>query len=220
VQPHRRLPGAGSALHAHRPGQTGADDVVLLGLDRRDDVAHRTLARTLDLALEDRRVLLLLTCEQVLVLVRRQLAVLEPEPPAQLHAHRHGLAGAVERAGDVGAPVDDHRVAPIVGDVPAADVEPLAAPVRVVEGVVEPPEEQRDLRVVLELLHASPQGVLQHLLRHPVAGCAEVERRRTRAHAGQACTGGLEVTPFGVDAGAGHDSTSANAGPVRGTRQR
>jgi hypothetical protein len=56
VQADRRLARARCTLHADRLRQVGADDHVLLGLDRGDDVAHRPHARALDLLLEDRGV--------------------------------------------------------------------------------------------------------------------------------------------------------------------
>ena len=40
VQGHCRLSGAGSALHDEHPAQRRPDDLVLLSLDRRDDVRH------------------------------------------------------------------------------------------------------------------------------------------------------------------------------------
>ena len=45
------------------------------------------------------------------------------------HALRVDGAGPVERPGDRRPPVDDHRVAGVVGDVPAADVEGLDDPI-------------------------------------------------------------------------------------------
>ena len=89
--------------------------------------------------------------EELLVLVGGHLAVLEAEAASQLDAHRLGLAGAVERQADPGPPVDHHRVADLVGHVPAADVEALAARVGVRVVVVEPAEEQRHRGVVREL---------------------------------------------------------------------
>jgi hypothetical protein len=49
VQADGGLPGAGRALHAHGARRVRPHDVVLLGLDGGDDVAHRTGARPLDL---------------------------------------------------------------------------------------------------------------------------------------------------------------------------
>ena len=54
VQADRGLAGAGRALHADADGELAAHDLVLLGLDRRDDVAHRADARALDLVREER----------------------------------------------------------------------------------------------------------------------------------------------------------------------
>ena len=53
VQADRGLAGAGRALHADARGDVAAHDLVLLGLDRRDDVAHRAGAGPLDLRGED-----------------------------------------------------------------------------------------------------------------------------------------------------------------------
>ncbi len=49
VQPDRRLPGARAALHDERALGLGRDQPVLVGLDRRDDVAHAPLAAALEL---------------------------------------------------------------------------------------------------------------------------------------------------------------------------
>jgi hypothetical protein len=152
----------------HRGGQVGADDHVLLRLNRRDDVAHRPDARTFDLLLKEPGVLLPGALAEPLVLERGDPALLEPEPPAQPDPHRRGRRGAVERQADRGPPVDDQRLAILVGHVPAADVEGGAA-LNMVGFVVEPAEEQRHARVVLEGLHPRVQGGLQHQLAHPVA---------------------------------------------------
>ena len=45
---HHRLAGAGSTLHEQHPAHRGTDDLVLLPLDRRDDVAESAGARRLD----------------------------------------------------------------------------------------------------------------------------------------------------------------------------
>ena len=52
VQADGGLAGAGRALHADRLGQRRPHDVVLVGLDGGDDVAHRAAARSLDLLAE------------------------------------------------------------------------------------------------------------------------------------------------------------------------
>ncbi len=48
MQCHHRLAGARPALDHHYPGMVVPDDLVLLGLDRRDDVAHAVAARRID----------------------------------------------------------------------------------------------------------------------------------------------------------------------------
>jgi hypothetical protein len=48
VQRHHRFAGAGSALDYQHPGMVEPDDLVLLGLDRRDDVAHALPTRRID----------------------------------------------------------------------------------------------------------------------------------------------------------------------------
>ena len=220
VQPDRGLAGAGRALHADRLLQVGADDDVLLGLDGGDDVAHRADPGTLDLGLEDLGVVVVLLLDrrlgqQRLVLVGGHLAVLVAEAPAQVDAHRLGLAGPVERQADPGPPVDDHRVADLVADVPPADVEALAAVVDVAVdgdrgvGVVEPAEEQRHRRVVGQCLHPLHDRGLEVLLADPVAGRGGVEGGGAVTHPGQRGPGCGEVVAFGRQVGVGgHAGTS------------
>src|SRR5262245_47026582 len=117
------LAGAGRTLDADRGVEIGADDDVLVGLDGRDDVPHRPDPRPLDLGFEDGAVELRLDRFEMLVLVRRELPVLEPESAPQPDAHRLARAGPIERAGDLGPPVDHHRFALGVGDVAPTDVE-------------------------------------------------------------------------------------------------
>jgi hypothetical protein len=124
VQADGGLAGARGALHADRLGQRSADDLVLLGLDGGDDVAHGAAAGALDLGPEQRAVALLPRAEE-LVLVAGELAAGEPEPAAADQALRIAGAGPVERPAHGRPPVDDHRGAGAVADVPAADVEGL-----------------------------------------------------------------------------------------------
>jgi len=127
VQADGGLPRARRTLDAHRGGGVGAHDLVLLGLDRRDDVPHRAHPGPLDLRHENATVLASPRARvlEVLVLVGGQPAPVDPEPPSQADAHRFGPRRAVEGAGEVGAPVDDDRVAVLVVDVPSTDVPPL-----------------------------------------------------------------------------------------------
>src|SRR5680860_662616 len=154
VQPYRGLPCAWCTLDADRPLEPGTDDQVLLGLDGCHDVAHGADPRPLDLGLEDLRMSLLHSGQELFVLEGRHLPVLEPEPSTQLDTHRLRLAGSVERPADPGPPVDHHRVAGLVGDVTAADVEAFALGIRVLLVVVEPAEEQGDSGICL--LYTSP----------------------------------------------------------------
>ena len=131
VQGDGGLAGAGAALDDEHLVHRRPDHEVLLGLDRRHDLAHRAGALGADLgehgvrdaAGHVRRVRVV----EVLVEVRRQLTLVEHEAPAQVHAERVGAGGAVERRGDRRPPVDDDGVVGVVLDVAAADVPRLAA---------------------------------------------------------------------------------------------
>ena len=182
VQADRGLAGPGRALHADGRADVGPHDDVLLRLDRRDDVPHRPDPRPLDLPGQDRAPARSPALEQPLVLVRRDPPVLDAEPAAPLDAHRVGPAGPVEGAGDVGPPVDDDRVAALVGDVPAADVPALAA------GVVGAAEEQRGRRVVDERGGAAVQRGREVLGGDPVAAL-HLQGEGALAHPGQVAAG-------------------------------
>ena len=82
------LAGARRTLDADARREVAADDLVLLGLDRRDDVAHRARPRALDLGGEDRAVVGGVTPGEALVLVGREPAAVDAEPATQLDAHR------------------------------------------------------------------------------------------------------------------------------------
>ena len=123
MQADRGLAGARRALHADRLVEVGPDQLVLVGLDGGDDVAHRPDAGPLDLGGEDpRRGAQLLAPVEVLVLEAGERAGLEPEPAAHRDALRVAGAGLVEGAGQRRPPVQHHRLAGVVGDVPPADV--------------------------------------------------------------------------------------------------
>jgi hypothetical protein len=153
MQANGGLAGARGALDADRLAGVGAHDVVLLGLNGRHDVAHRAGPWPLDLldqqadrlgrgrpgpagglpgavriqAVHARaariRAARIRAGRELLVFEGGQVAAGEPEPAAQREPHRMGPAGAVERPGDRGAPVDDDRVAGRVMHVPPSDVE-------------------------------------------------------------------------------------------------
>ncbi len=179
MQPDRGLPGARRALHADRVAQIGPDQLVLLRLDGGDDVAHRPDTRPLDLRGQDPAAgAELLAAIQVLVLEAGQLALDEAEPPPRRHPLRITDAGAVERAGQRRAPVQHHRLAGVVGDVP---------PAHVIGDLldVETPEEQRCVRIVGELLHPAGHVPAQLLRGVGVAGhlaAGREERLGAAAH--------------------------------------
>ncbi len=179
VQRHGGLAGAGAALDADGVAERGADQVVLLGLDGGDDVAHRADAGPLDLlAQRPRADLLVLGMVEALVLEAGE----DPLAPAVAAAPPHAIAAAracpVEGMGEGGAPVDHHRVALVVYHVPAAEVEPRPGQAGVLDGalaladaivVVDAAEEQRGAAVVGERGDALLEAPLQRLLRGPVA---------------------------------------------------
>ena len=113
VQPDRGLAGARRALDADRRRRVGPDDHVLLGLDGGDDVAHRPDAGAFDLAGEDVAGAGHLAsgaarCSSSYAVSRPRST---PNRRRRPHAHRGGPRGPVERAGQLGPPVDDDRVA-------------------------------------------------------------------------------------------------------------
>src|SRR5690606_3932602 len=125
VQRDGGLAGAGGALDAQRGLQRGADQVVLLGLDGGDDVAHRAGARSLDLGGQQPVAGLggRFGGGEVLVLEGGELpAGAEAVPAAGEHAHRVARPGPVEGGRDGRAPVQHQRGAGGVVHVAAADV--------------------------------------------------------------------------------------------------
>ena len=156
VQRDDRLAGAGSTLHDDDPGQLRADDLVLFHLDGGDDVGELARARllqgrdegavTLDLALVEglgRRA-------EELVVDAEQHAAAAGEMPAPAKTHRIAPGCAVERLGDRSSPVDDHRVAVLVGHGEAADVVALARAFDALASArlrlrVDPAEDQRQV---------------------------------------------------------------------------
>ncbi len=187
------LPGPWRALDADRLGRARPHDVVLIGLDRRHDIAHRARPGALDLLDHDAAqrgarlrlglARLLERRAECLVLVRGELAAAEPEPAPPGQAHRLALTGTVERPGQRCPPVDHDWMAVRVVHVAPADVEllsPLAPAVArfLAAGragglrcarVVETAEEQRGVGHVPQRLRPPVQVGPEILLRHPVA---------------------------------------------------
>jgi hypothetical protein len=204
VQSDRGLAGAGGALDADTRAGVAAHDLVLLGLDGRDDVAHRPDARALDLGGQDRaapggrrRV------GQMLVLVCRELAPRRPRTGvAGSHPHRGGPGGAVEGRRDSARQSMTRGRRRIVADVAAPDIPPLAA------GAVEPTEEQGRAGVVAEGFGPVVEGPCEVCGGDGIGGL-DLERLRALAHARQGVAGGVEIGPFAVEFSHGHRAKGA-----------
>ncbi len=144
MEADRRLPGSRPALDDERRLGPASDEPVLVGLDRRDDVAHARLAAPLELveekvAADDRARPVELLVAQV-----EQAPPLRAEPSAQRDVERALRCRHVERSRRRRLPVDDEQRVLIVVVHPAApDVE---RPRRRLE--VEPPEAEATLRVL------------------------------------------------------------------------
>ena len=149
VQGDRRLAGAWSALHDEHAAQRAADDLVLLPLDGRHDVAHAPGAGPLEGGEEGprpRQAGAEAPAAESLVAgvavategaVAEQL-VFEVEHPAPLgqevaaprEAHGLGPGRPVERLGDRSPPIHHERLLVIVGHGQASDVERLGRRLR------------------------------------------------------------------------------------------
>ena len=229
VQPDGGLPGAGRALHADRLVGAGADDVVLVGLDGRDDVPHRPRPRPLDLVDEDlarpgsgsmdRTVraaspgpAACLAGEE-LILVGGQLAAGEPEAPAQRQVHRVRGAGPVERPRHRRPPVDHGGRAVRRVHVPAADVKavPRDAVVGLPSsrsGIVETAEEQRGVGDVFEGFGPVVEVGLEVLLgdRVPAHG---PQREDVFAHQPEELARASQLVAFGGQDGSSPDRSAS-----------
>jgi hypothetical protein len=131
VQGDGGLAGAGAALDDHHPAVRGADDAVLVGLDGAHDVAHAAGARGVQRGEQYGVAGGVLVAGAGLVAEVEDLVVQGGDPaalggdvPAAPEPHRGVAGGQVERAGDVGPPVDeDGRALGVVGaQADAADV--------------------------------------------------------------------------------------------------
>ena len=227
VESHRGLAGAGRPLDADADSDVAAHDLVLLGLDRRDDVAHRSRAGSLDLRREEGargvRRFAAGGSEKVLVLERRQPAAVDPEAAAQDDVHPVERGRAVEGGRDGGPPVDDDRVAGLVGDVPPPDVELLRRAARRLD--VDPPEEEGRARIVLERGDAAREHPAQDLAGDGVARPRRIELLGRRAHPGQLGPGPVEVGLLALEiagrrSGRGHGESPLTASTGRGSRPR
>ena len=215
VQTHCGLTGAGRSLDADGGRHVRAHESVLLGLDGRDDVAHRAGARSLDLFGEDRAAqvavdaVAFVGAAEVLVLVGGQFAALDAESSPQADAHGLGGRGPVERRRNRCAPVDDERVAVLVGDVSAPDVELflVGRGLRRV-GVVDATEEEGCRRVVGQGRHAPGKRRAEGLTADGVARLRRIQGQCRLPHPGEVGARPGEVFAFvgedGVRRGCGH----------------
>ena len=115
VQRHRGLTGARASLDHEHPGMVEPDDPVLLGLDRRHDVAHPVAARCVDRR-EQRCVLALRTSRAAEDLVG-EIEHLTPkgvELAATTHVLRVRGGGDVERARRRRPPIEQQRFVLVV----------------------------------------------------------------------------------------------------------
>ena len=130
VQRDDGLAGAGAAGDLGDAAGAGPDRLVLVGLDRRDDVAHPLAAaagqgRHERAVADDDEVVGRLGDHEVVLDADDGRAAAAQDAAAQ-HAHRLGRGRAVEGGGGRGAPVDDERLVVVVADAEAADVADLA----------------------------------------------------------------------------------------------
>ena len=180
MEPHRRLPSARSALHGEKLVQWRADDLVLLGLDRGDDVEHLAGTRPFELGQQGIAAPesggtghLFAAVEDVVgdgsdrVAVHHDLA-----PPHE--TQRLAWTGSIEGHRHRRPPVDDHRVGPDVLDVATPDV-PRPADLFVdaaeqegTRAVGQERDPTRECRDVVEIGIARGDEILQQRLRpHP-----------------------------------------------------
>src|SRR5215469_9509858 len=125
MQADSGLAGTGRALDTQRGVQRRAYETVLLGLDRRDDVAHRPRTGSLDFGdKEGVRSAGDPSPGKQLVIVGRQFRrVREPEPPPHPDTATVLTAGAVERGRHRSTPIDHHRPPGGIVYVAAANVD-------------------------------------------------------------------------------------------------
>ncbi len=143
VEADRGLPGSRPPLYREHAGERRADDVVLLGLDRRDDVEHH--ARPAALELGEQRVpttqadlarVVCVVAEHV-VGDRQQAAPVHHEVAPAHEALRIAGARLVEGLRHRSPPLHHHGLAAFVLHVTPADVPANAS------GPVDPPEHER-----------------------------------------------------------------------------
>ena len=204
VEADRRLAGAGAALDDERTVRRMGDQPVLIGLDRRDDVAHVAFAGPLQLFEQEVADTRAVECRAVEGLVGdvEQLASLRAEAAAERDALRILRRRRVERARGRRLPVDDDLVALVVVHPAAADVQ---RPLDRLE--VEPAEEEAALGVLEggEPLHGP--GVECGLRDLAVGGVGSAHD--DVAHVLEALVGVVDVRLLRFQLGVAHASESS-----------
>ena len=130
VEGDDRLAGAGAAADLGDAARGGADGLVLVALDRRDDVAHLAAAAA-GQGGDERPVaehddVLGRLGDHEVVLGADDGGALAPQHPASHDTHRVDGGRAVERGGGGRPPVDDERLVVVVTHAEAPDVADLA----------------------------------------------------------------------------------------------
>jgi hypothetical protein len=217
VQGDRGLSGTRAALDDQNAGEGGPDDLVLLPLDRGDDVAHPAGAGPLERADEDlgpgqtqaATGVVPLGVEE-LVLEVQHLGAVREEVASQLQAHRVGTGRPVERLGDGGPPVDDQRFLIRVRDGQPTDMELVGRILGRSGSLIDPPEHQR-LAAELQMLEpaqavADPDVPLGDRLERPPSLPERVLKHRLgrRPHGGEPLVRQIHVSLFGREVGMGH----------------
>ena len=216
MQCHDRLAGSGPALHHEHTWLGRTDDLVLLGLDRRHDVAELPGAAGIQRGHQARVSADLgarvgepaviahadVALAEQLVLEREQLAALHHEVAPAHEAHRLATGRAVEGFGHRRAPVHHHRLAVAVGQSEAADVERLHR--GVLGDAVDATEDESGI-AQLQLLEALDQFLVNcvaleaRLERSPRAGLGEFAHpQRVLAALLEARVGPVDVGLLGV----------------------
>ncbi len=145
VQCDHGLPGSRATLDHQHPWVLEADDLVLFGLDRRNDVAHPVTARRVDRRKQSVVPSLANTWPaENLIGEIDHLAPAGMELASPAHVLRAGGSGHVERARCRGPPIEQQRfvVVLFVGEADATDVHMFA------RNAVQPTETQPVVRHV------------------------------------------------------------------------
>ena len=192
METDRRLAGARAALDDERAVGLGGDEAVLVGLDRRDDVAHPRVAAAVELLEEevgDSGALDRAAVERLVGDVE-ELASLRAEAAALRDAVRILRRRGVERPRGRRLPVDDERLLLGVRDPAAADIQRPRIRIE-----AQPAEDETALGV-LERLHAALRPRL-HVERRPLGRHRLLRALDGRTHPVELVVRGVDVVLLG-----------------------